>query len=189
MTEVFGATPSQTVGPFLSIALPWADGSDLVAEGTPRALEIGGQVTDGAGDPVPDAVVEIWQADPDGRFPHPDDPRGTVTCAGFRPFGRCPTDTDGRFRFRTLKPGRVDAEQAPHIDVTVFARGLLKHLVTRIYFPDEAPANSADVTLQSLENADRALLTATPDTAGLRFDIRLQGGNGRGDGETPFFVV
>lgn len=177
-------TPSQTVGPFLSIALPWDDGSDLVAGGTPGAITIVGTLTDGAGDPVPDGLIELWQADPDGRFPHPDDPRGAVSYPGFRPFGRCATDVDGGFWFRTLKPGRVDDEQAPHVDVTVFARGLLKHVVTRLYFPDEAAANADDPTLAALEPADRARLTARVEGDRLRFDIRLQGAD-----ETPFFVV
>jgi protocatechuate 3,4-dioxygenase alpha subunit len=177
-------TPSQTVGPFLAICLPWVDGSDLVAEGTPGALTISGAVRDGAGDPVPDALIEIWQADPDGRFLHPDDPRGAVRYDGLRPFGRCATDPDGRFWFRTLKPGRVDDEQAPHIDVTVLARGLLKRLVTRIYFPDEQEANATDPTLRELDESERALLTAVPDGDALRFDIRLQGA-----GETPFFLL
>lgn len=184
MSEALGTTPSQTVGPFLSIVLPWHDGSDLVADGTPGAIVISGTVTDGGGAPVPDALVEIWQADPDGRFSHPDDPRGAATYPGLRPFGRCPSDDDGRFWFRTLKPGRVDDEQAPHVDVTVFARGLLKHLVTRIYFPDEAGANSTDPVLRALPEADRAQLVAIAEDAGLRFDIRLQG-----EGETPFFAV
>ena len=98
-------TPSQTVGPFLAIGLPWADGSDLVAEGIPGALLIEGVVTDGAGEPVPDALIELWQADPDGRCPHPDDPRGASAYAGFRNFGRCPSDAAGHFWFRTLAPG------------------------------------------------------------------------------------
>lgn len=177
-------TPSQTVGPFLSIGLPWTDGSDLVAEGTPGAISIVGTVVDGEAQPVPDALIEIWQADPDGRFPHPDDPRGAVTYPGLRAFGRCASDTEGNFWFRTLKPGRVDDEQAPHIDVTVLARGLLRHLVTRIYFPDEAEANAADPTLRELDESDRNLLIARPDGDALRFDIRLQGGD-----ETPFFTV
>jgi protocatechuate 3,4-dioxygenase alpha subunit len=183
MTDL-GTTPSQTVGPFLSIALPWPDGSDLVADRTAGAVTIGGRVVDGAGEPIPDALIEIWQADPDGRFADPHDPRGSVSYDGFRGFGRCPTDGDGRYWFRTLKPGRVDDEQAPHIDVTVLARGLLKHLVTRIYFPDESAANAADPTLRDLDEADRAGLTAVPDRDLLRFDIRLQG-----EGETPFFAV
>ncbi len=183
-TEALGTTPSQTVGPFLSIALPWDDGPELVADGTPGALVISGVVSDGAGDPVPDALIESWQADPDGRFPHPDDPRGAVSYDGFRPFGRCPTDRDGRFWFRTLKPGSVDGEQAPHVDVTVLARGLLKRLVTRLYFPDETEANAADPSLRQLDPADRALLTAVAESDRLRFDIRLQG-----EDETPFFAV
>jgi protocatechuate 3,4-dioxygenase alpha subunit len=183
MTEL-GTTPSQTVGPFLSICLPWPDGSDLVAAGTPGAVTIGGRVTDGAGEPIPDALIEIWQADPDGRFPHPDDPRGALDRPGFRPFGRCPTDENGNYWFRTLKPGRVDDEQAPHIDVTVLARGLLKRLVTRIYFPDEIATNNGDPTLRDLDEADRSLLVAQADGDRLRFDIRVQGKH-----ETPFFAV
>jgi protocatechuate 3,4-dioxygenase alpha subunit len=189
MTERLGTTPSQTVGPFLSIALHWDDGPDLVAAGTPDAIRIGGQVFDGAGDPIPDALIEIWQADPNGRFDHPADPRGAVRYPGFRSFGRCPTDADGRYGFRTVKPGRVDAEQAPHIDVTVLARGLLKHLVTRIYFPDETVANAADPILRSLDERDRSLVIAVADSDGLRFDIRLQSADGTAHGETPFFTV
>jgi protocatechuate 3,4-dioxygenase alpha subunit len=183
MTEL-GTTPSQTVGPFLSICLPWADGPDLVAEGAPNSITIHGRVLDGAGDPVPDALIEIWQADPNGRFLHPDDPRGAARYEGFRSFGRCPTDADGNYWFRTLMPGRVDDEQAPHVDVTVLARGLLRHLVTRIYFPGESDANDADPALRELDVADRELLVAVPDGDALRFDIRLQG-----EHETPFFAV
>jgi protocatechuate 3,4-dioxygenase, alpha subunit len=181
MTEPLGTTPSQTVGPFLSIVLPWEDGPAMAVSG---GITIRGTLTDGAGDPVPDGLVEFWQADPDGRFPHPADPRGAVDYAGFRSFGRCATDAAGAFAFHTLKPGRVDDEQAPHIDVTVFARGLLKHLVTRIYFPDEAEANAADPTLQALGPDERTRLVAADTADGLRFDIRLQG-----DRETPFFHV
>ena len=101
-------TPSQTVGPYLSIGLPWPDGPDVVAEGTPGAFLLHGVVTDGAGDPVPDALVETWQADPAGRFDHPDDPRGAVS--GFRGFGRCPTDDSGRYAIRTLRPGPVPGQ-------------------------------------------------------------------------------
>jgi protocatechuate 3,4-dioxygenase alpha subunit len=180
MTEP-ATTPSQTVGPFLSIVLPWDDGPQLVTEG---GITVAGRMTDGNGDPVPDGLVEIWQADPDGRFPHPADPRGAVDRPGFRPFGRCATDADGRFAFRTLKPGRVDELQAPHIDVTVLARGLIKQLVTRIYFPDEAAANAADPVLRSLDDAERALLIARAEGDDLHFDISLQG-----ERETPFFRV
>jgi protocatechuate 3,4-dioxygenase alpha subunit len=183
------STPSQTVGPFLAIALPWPDGPDAVTGPSGGEVLITGRLFDGAGEPVPDGLIETWQADPDGRFDHPDDPRGAVRFPGFRGFGRCPTDADGTYRIRTLKPGALptsDGEvEAPHLDVTVFARGLLRHLVTRLYFPDEAQANSADPVLRQLSAADREALTAVPDGPGrLRFDIRLQG-----DGETPFFTV
>jgi protocatechuate 3,4-dioxygenase alpha subunit len=179
-------TPSQTVGPYLSIGLPWPDGPDVVAEGVAGALWLHGVVTDGAGEPIPDALIETWQADPDGRFDHPDDPRGAV--AGFRGFGRCPTDDSGRYGIRTLKPGPVPgpdgAPQAPHIDVSVFARGLLHRVVTRIYFADEQRANAADAVLASVPEARRATLLAVPDQTGYRFDIRLQG-----DDETVFFAI
>jgi len=191
MTEPLGSTPSQTVGPFLSIGLPWADGPDVVPEGTTGAVRIAGTLTDGAGAPVPDGLIEIWQADPAGRFTHPDDPRGPVD-SGFRGFGRCATDAAGGFWFRTVKPGTLPCEgdlaEAPHLDVSVFARGMLHRLVTRVYFPDEAAANAADPVLRDLDAAERALLTALPQPDGtLRFDIRLQAG---ADGpETPFFAV
>ena len=180
-------TPSQTVGPFFAIALPWPDGAFVVPDGSPGAIWIEGRVIDGNGDPVPDAIVETWQADPDGRFDHPDDPRGPAP--GFRGFGRCPTDPAGRFRILTLKPGRVPGPdgtpQAPHIDVSVFARGLLKRLVTRIYFSDEAAANETDPLLARVTDAAaRATLIAERTGAGYRFDVRLQG-----DRETVFFDV
>lgn len=189
MTELLGSTPSQTVGPYLAIVLPWKDGQDVVAGGTRGWISITGRLTDGVGDPVPDGLIEVWQADPDGRFNHPDDPRGAVACRGFRGFGRCPTDADGRFFFHTVKPGPLpDGEggtEAPHLDVSVFARGLLHRLVTRIYFPDEAAANSADPTLATLNPDDRRRLTAVADDDGsLRFNIRMQG-----DDQTPFFRI
>jgi protocatechuate 3,4-dioxygenase alpha subunit len=144
-------------------------------------------VLDGAGDPVPDALVETWQADPDGRFPHPDDPRGAAQGEGFRGFGRCPTDADGRWFIVTRKPGALPAPgggvEAPHLDVSVFARGLLDRVVTRCYFPDEAAANAADPVLAGIADAERrATLVATPEAGWLRFDIHLQG-----EHETVFF--
>ncbi|HJQ47363.1 MAG TPA: protocatechuate 3,4-dioxygenase subunit alpha [Amycolatopsis sp.] len=174
-------TPSQTVGPYLAIGLPWEDGPTVVPEGTPGAVVITGCVHDGAQDPVPDALIETWQADPDGRFDHPDDPRGRVP--GFRGFGRCPTDPQGTFRILTLLPGAVQG-QAPHIDVSVFARGLLDRLVTRIYFPDNSEANAADEVLNSVPADRRHTLIAEKTGDGYRFDVRLQG-----DGETVFFDV
>jgi protocatechuate 3,4-dioxygenase alpha subunit len=177
-------TPSQTVGPFLSIGLTWTDGHLVVPEGTPGAIRISGVVTDGAGAPVPDGVIETWQADPDGRFDHPDDPRGP-SASGFRGFGRCPTDEQGRYQIVTVKPGALGDGQAPHIDVTVLARGLLDRVVTRIYFPDEVEANAADPLLSSLPPERAATLVAEPAGEGeLRFDIRLQG-----EGETVFLQI
>jgi protocatechuate 3,4-dioxygenase alpha subunit len=177
-------TPSQTVGPFLSIGLTWSGGHLVVPEGSPGAIRISGIVRDGAGAPVPDGVIETWQADADGRFDHPDDPRG-ASGSGFTGFGRCPTDGEGRYQIVTVKPGALGDGQAPHIDVTVLARGLLDRLVTRIYFPDEAEANAADPLLSSLPPERAATLLAEPAGEGeLRFDIRLQG-----EGETVFLQI
>jgi protocatechuate 3,4-dioxygenase, alpha subunit len=184
-----GPTPSQTVGPFFSHALPWPDGPWVVAEEHPDAVVLTGRVYDGDGAPVPDALVETWQADPDGRFAHPEDAGGEEPRAGFRGFGRCPTDADGRYRVVTVKPGVVPAPdgraQAPHVDVSVFARGLLDRLVTRVYFPDEPDANAADPLLASLtDESARATLVAVPESGALRFDVHLQG-----EHETVFLAV
>jgi protocatechuate 3,4-dioxygenase alpha subunit len=183
-------TPSQTVGPFLHIILPWPDGADVVPTDTPGRIVIRGRVLDGDGNGLPDALVETWQADPHGRFDHPDDPRDAPpVVAGFRGFGRCATATDGGYAIATLKPGPLpDASggtEAPHIDVSVFARGLLDRVVTRVYFADEPDANAADPVLRSLPDPARArTLFATPEPGGYRFDIHLQGPD-----ETVFFDV
>jgi protocatechuate 3,4-dioxygenase, alpha subunit len=185
-------TPAQTVGPYLAIGLPWPDGPYVVPEGTPGAITIGGRVLDGAGAPVTDAMVETWQAGPDGRFAHPDDPRGSIQTPGFRGFGRCTTDAAGRYRLITLRPGRLPSAdggwQAPHLDVSVFARGLLDRVVTRIYFPDEQAANSGDPVLAAIADpARRATLVAAAQPGlpgGFRYDIHLQGAH-----ETVFFDV
>jgi protocatechuate 3,4-dioxygenase, alpha subunit len=181
-------TPSATVGPYLSIGLAWADGAYAVAPETPGAIWIRGVVHDGNGEPVLDAMVETWQADPDGGFDHPDDPRGASAYPGFRGFGRSQTVDGGQFEICTLKPGRLpDGEgglQAPHIDVSVFARGLLDRVVTRIYFADEAEANAEDAVLRSLPEDRRATLIAERTEDGYRFDVHLQG-----DRETVFFAV
>ena len=166
-------TPSQTVGPYFSIGLPWPDGPDVVPEGTQGAIWLRGHVTDGEGEPVPDALIETWQADPEGRYETP----------GFRGFGRCPTDEDGAYAIRTVKPGAA-GDQAPHIAVAVFARGLLNRVVTRIYFPDEEEANAADPVLSALDEHARATLIAAREEDGYRFDVRLQGPD-----ETTFFSV
>ncbi|MHA6629570.1 protocatechuate 3,4-dioxygenase subunit alpha [Pseudonocardia sichuanensis] len=177
-------TPSQTVGPFLSIGLTWMHGHLVVAEDAPGAIRISGVLRDGEGAPVTDGMIETWQADPDGRFDHPDDPRG-ASGSGFEGFGRCATDGEGRYEIVTVKPGALGDGQAPHIDVSVFARGLLDRVVTRIYFPDEAAANAADPLLSALPPERAATLLAQPAGEGaLRFDIRLQG-----DGETVFLQV
>jgi protocatechuate 3,4-dioxygenase alpha subunit len=134
-------------------------------------------------------LVEIWQANAAGRYAHAEDTRTDLPLEdGFRGFGRSGTLDDGWFEFVTVKPGRVpgpDGEpQAPHLVVLVFARGLLKQLVTRLYFPDELEANAADPILSELDETERATLIAHAEDGGLRFDIRLQG-----DGETTFFAV
>jgi protocatechuate 3,4-dioxygenase alpha subunit len=172
-TAPAGLTPSQTVGPFLHIGLPWPDGPLAVPADAPGAVTIEGQMVDGAGEPVPDALVETWQVAPEG----------------VRGFGRCPTDPEGRYRITTVRPepqpdrdGRVEA---PHIDVSVFSRGLLDRLVTRIYFPDETAANEQDPVLSTIDEPElRAGLVAVAEDGGLRFDIHLQGPD-----ETVFFDV
>ena len=166
-------TPSQTVGPYFSIGLLWEDGPDVVPAGTDGAIWLRGSVVDGERAPIPDAMIETWQADPGGRYETP----------GFRGFGRCPTDADGRWAIRTVKPGAADG-QAPHIAVSVFARGLLHRVVTRIYFADEEAANAADPVLAGLDETARATLVAPLEADGYRFDVRLQG-----DDETTFFAV
>lgn len=169
-------TPSQTVGPFFSIGLCDRPSSELVSRDTPGAVRIGGRVLDGAGEPVPDALVEIWSADADGRYGQPNE--------SFSGWGRCETDALGEFSFLTLKPGPVDG-QAPHLVLMVFARGLLRQVLTRMYFPDEAETNATDPVLSSLmDPQERATLVAAPDEDGLRFDVRLQG-----ERQTVFFAV
>jgi protocatechuate 3,4-dioxygenase, alpha subunit len=154
-------TPAQTVGPFLSLGLAWPDGHRVVDPDTAGAIRIGGRVFDGNGDPVGDGMIETWQLGP----------------GEFRGFGRCLTDPDGGWQIVTLKPA--------HVDVLVFARGLLHRLVTRIYFADEEAANAADPVLAGLpDEAARATLLATPADGGYRFDIHLQG-----DDETVFFAL
>ncbi|GAA3162582.1 protocatechuate 3,4-dioxygenase subunit alpha [Blastococcus jejuensis] len=182
-----GPTPSATVGPYLAIGLTWADGVWAASEGSEGGFWIRGRVLDGNGDVVPDAMVETWQADPDGGFASPEDPRGAATYPGFRGYARAQTLT-GEFAVFTLKPGRVpDGEgglQAPHVDVSIFARGLLDRVVTRIYFADEAEANAEDAVLRGLPDDRRQTLIAERTDDGYRFDVNLQG-----DRETVFFDV
>ena len=197
LTEPFrlATTPSATVGPYLAIGLTWADGPYAVAEGTAGAIWLRGRVFDGNGDLVPDAMIETWQADPDGGFDHPDAPAGERRFPGFRGFGRSHTvEPAGEYGVLTLKPGRVDdgkgGLQAPHVDVSVFARGLLDRVVTRIYFADEAAANAEDDALLSLpDDESRQTLIAQPTDDGYRLDIHLQDCADKGMRETVFFAV
>ena len=181
-------TPSQTIGPFFHDALLDEDRSELVAPDHPSAIRIEGTVYDGEGETVPDAMVEIWQANGAGRYNHPADGREELPLdVGFSGFGRSGTVDGGRFSFVTVKPGPVPgpegSEQAPHIMVSVFARGLLKRVVTRIYFPGEEEANATDPVLSSIEDPElRKTLVAYDEGDTLRFDIRLQGEN-----QTAFF--
>jgi protocatechuate 3,4-dioxygenase alpha subunit len=198
----FGQTPWQTVGPFFHYSLPWKGGADLLGASPLGArpdlfpashdhlhqapakpdvpgerIELLGRVLDAAGAPVPDAMVEIWQADSEGRY----------AADGFAGFGRCATSEAGEFRFLTIRPGRVpgpgNSLQAPHIAIGVFGRGLLKRLVTRLYF-DGDPSNDEDPILELVPAARRPTLLANLRDGVWQFDIRLQGAS-----ETVFFDV
>ncbi len=145
-------------------------------------IRIEGRVFDGAGNPISDALIEVWQADAMGRYAHPADPRGSNST--FKGFGRCGTGTDphNRFWFDTVKPGQVDADQAPHLNVIVSMRGMLLHAFTRIYFSDE-PVNATDKVLNAVATERRGTLIATRQGGNVyRFDIHMQG-----DSETVFF--
>jgi protocatechuate 3,4-dioxygenase alpha subunit len=156
-------TPSQTVGPFFGFALPFPGDLCAVEAETLGAVPIEGQLLDGAGAPVPDGLLEVWQGDQ---------------------FARCGTDPEGVFHFLVRKPEAGPDGQAPHLHVTVFARGLLRHLTTRLYFPDEEAANAADPVLRLVDADRRHTLVARDDGGVLRWDVRLQG-----EGETVFFAV
>ena len=187
-------TSAQTVGPFFTLALLRDDAgrNDLTGPGvTGEQIRIEGHVYDGDRAPVPDALVEIWQANAHGRYNHPADQRSLPLEPSFTGFGRSGTDDDGGFWFETIKPGRVPAAdgrlQAPHVVVSVFSRGMLNHAVTRLYFEDE-PANASDPVLERVPQERRGTLLARRGDAlrlaMYRFDIVLQG-----DGETVFFQV
>jgi protocatechuate 3,4-dioxygenase alpha subunit len=186
------STPSQTVGPFFSIGMARDDWSNLVNDKTAgQRIIVEGRVLDGGGAAVPDAVIEIWQANAAGRYRHPEDTQEKVLDPAFLGFGRCGTDAAGRFRFRTVKPGSVYGRgaraQAPHITVSVFARGILRRLATRMYFPDE-PLNVNDPVLNAIADvARRATLIARASGGAeptYQFDVVLQGAR-----ETVFFDV
>ncbi|MGB7952142.1 MAG: protocatechuate 3,4-dioxygenase subunit alpha [Candidatus Binatia bacterium] len=184
-------TPSQTVGPFYAIGLTRTPMNIVATDATQgQRIRIEGQVFDGDGQVVPDAMLEIWQANAYGRYHHPDDKQEKPLDPSFTGWGRSGTDEQGRYGFETIKPGPVpgagDSVQAPHINVCVFARGMLVHAYTRIYFSGET-ANETDPVLGSIKNKARreTLLAAREETGGktvYRFDIRLQG-----ERETVFF--
>lgn len=174
-------TPGQTVGPFYGYALPFPGDRELVPPGSSRAVELHGVVYDGAGDPVPDAILEIWQPDETGTVVLR---TGSLRRDGFTftGFGRCAAEPEGRFSFSTVEPGPTEAGRARFISVVVFARGLLNRLFTRVYLPEDTEAHATDPLLSSLESAERQRLIAVREADGsLRFDIRLQG-----EDETPF---
>lgn len=189
-------TPSQTIGPFFAYGLTPEQygyafnaiaGSNMVPDGTAgERITIEGQIFDGNGDAISDAMVEIWQADAQGRFAHPAD--GRSSNAGFTGFGRAGTGTEAenRFVFNTIKPASVDQTSAPNISVIVFMRGLLSHAYTRLYFEDELEANAQDPVLNSVPEARRTSLIARreagPNGVRYKFDIHMQG-----DHETVFF--
>ena len=155
-------TPSQTVGPFFGFALPFPDDANAVSSGSEGAIRIEGQVLDGHDEPVPDALLEVWQGEQ---------------------FARCRTDSEGAFHFTLSRP-EASAGAAPFLNVTVFARGLLRQVCTRMYFPDEGAANEADPALARVDPARRHTLIARKDAGALHFDVRLQG-----EDETVFFAL
>jgi protocatechuate 3,4-dioxygenase, alpha subunit len=186
-------TPSQTVGPFFHDGLDrpgWADLTEAGASGDKIRLE--GRILDGDRAPVSDAFLEIWQANAAGRYAHNEDRQDKALDPHFRGFGRVFTDAEGRYAFTTIRPGRVPGRgntlQAPHLNVAIFARGLLKQLTTRIYFADQDAANEADPVLSAIDDAAiRGTLLAAPVESAIptyRFDIVLQG-----EGETAFFEI
>jgi protocatechuate 3,4-dioxygenase, alpha subunit len=186
---IFEVTPSQTVGPYFAIGLPYENGHMIVPRDTPGAITITGTVRDGRGDLVPDHLIEFWQADSDGRFNDIYGYGEQSALEDFRGFGRWGVeDGDGTYQMVTIKPGPVPGPngkpQAPHIDVTLFARGMLNRVVTRIYFADEPEANALDQVLATVPAARRGSLLADPTADGYRFDIHIQG-----PGETVFFDI
>ncbi len=202
MSEI---TPSQTVGPFFAYGLTpnnraawkpsdqyaWKDtvGTNLITpDVSGEKIHIEGQIVDGDGVPITDAMIEIWQADAQGRYAHPRDTRALPN-ATFKGFGRSATDKQGVFAFDTIKPGAVPGPdgkaQAPHIVVCIFSRGMLRQVYTRLYFADEEKANAADPILNLVPAERRGTLIAKKSKPGAyRFDIRVQGGD-----ETVFFDI
>ena len=185
------ATSSQTVGPYFRIGLRWLNKDNLVGEGVSgERVTIQGRVFDGDGAPVRDAILEIWQANAHGKYNHPEDTQDKLLEPGFKGYGRVPVNDEGMFRFATIKPGPVPGpqgkDQAPHLVVSVFMRGVLRRMVTRIYFPDD-PHNASDFILNLVAPSRRSTLIAKKTVSGpgaLEWNVILQGPD-----ETVFFDV
>ena len=170
-------TPGQTIGPFYGYALTFEKDNELASQANPNSVRLHGVITDGNGEVIPDALLEIWQADEHGKVVSRD---GSLVRDGytFTGWGRVAVDNVGHYTFTTVNPGPTEAGKAPFIMLTVFARGLLNRLFTRIYLPEDTQALANDPLLASLSEAERSTLIATREQDGsLRFDIRLQGEN------------
>jgi protocatechuate 3,4-dioxygenase alpha subunit len=186
----FVALPSQTVGPYFHLGLARGEDPGRLAgrDAQGEHIRLAIRILDAEGAGVPDAMVELWQTDANGKYNHPDDPQDKTPDPAFRGFGRLPSDKNGMVVFETVRPGRVPgidgALQAPHINVHVFSRGVLRHISTRIYFAAD-PANADDAILRLVPPARRETLIAHPDSqhpGTWQIDFRLCG-----DGETVFF--
>lgn len=169
-------TPGQTIGPFFGYALPFPHDSDLVPASHPGAIRLHGDVLDGDGAPVPDAILELWQADTDGSIPQQP---GSLRRDGwtFTGWGRASTDDAGHYSFTTARPGATEPGRAPFFLITVFARGVTNRLFTRAYLPEGVEALASDPLLISLPPDRRGTLLAAEEPTGYRFDVRLQGGD------------
>jgi len=181
------ASGNQTVGPYLHIGLEWLTTRDIAGKGAKgERVVVVGRLLDGDGVGVNDGMLEIWQASPEGKYAHLEDTQKKPLAKGWRGFGRVFTDVRGGFRFTTVKPGRVPGPggelQAPHLVVAVFMRGMLKHLSTRIYFPDEGTANAQDPIFKLVPPARRGTLIPKKNGKALEWNVILQGKN-----ETVFF--
>jgi protocatechuate 3,4-dioxygenase, alpha subunit len=182
-----GTTPWQTVGPFFSIGFDWLNCTDIAKGAEGNRITIRGRILDGDGQGVPDGFLEIWQADAQGRYFEPGGDEYHSRGEKFFGFGRIPTNERGEFSFTTIQPGSVAGNdgsvQAPHLNVSIFMRGLLRRLTTRLYFPEQAE-NESDVVLATVPAKRRATLIAQVETTAnvLRWDVRLQG-----ERETVFF--
>ncbi|USC14939.1 protocatechuate 3,4-dioxygenase subunit alpha [Rhodococcus sp. 11-3] len=181
-TAAFGPTPSQTVGPYWKIGLEWDDGADVVPADTPGRITVRINVIDGNREPIADAMVETWQADAEGRF----------GAEGFRGFARSAADGTGTAAIHTVKPGAhesdTEADEAPHLNVGIFARGMLDRLCTRMYFPEDLAAHASDPVLTALPESQRHKLIADKSDDGYAWTVYVQDLDPNGV-ETPFFAI